>query len=180
MPDAVLLPGGGYDATAGMLMYAGAVPERRGATLHRHRWTFERTWPLTPAVEDQVCADAEALLDRVGGRPLLIGKSLGSMAARLAADRELPAIWLTPLLTVAPWVSAALSRATAPMLLVGGTGDESWDGDAARRMSPHVLEIEGADHGLEVPGPVAATVAALGRVVSTMDEFLDEIAWARS
>ena len=53
---------------------------------------------------------------------MLIAKSLGTNAARLAADRSLPAVWLTPLLST-PWITAALGRATAPMLLVGGTAD---------------------------------------------------------
>lgn len=122
---------------------------------------------------------------RVAGRrrgglavvPLLIGKSLGTTAAALAAERGLPAVWLTPILTV-PWVVAAVRPAIAPLLLVVGTGDAMWDGAAARRLSPYVLEVEDADHGVCVTGPVGARVAVLGRVVSVMDEFLDAIAWS--
>jgi hypothetical protein len=40
----------------------------------------------------------------VDGRPLLIGKSLASRTAGLAADRTLPAVWFTPLLSE-PWVA---------------------------------------------------------------------------
>jgi hypothetical protein len=43
-------------------------------------------------------------------------------------------------------------------------------------LSPHVLEVEGADHGMFVPGPAAASVAVLGRVVAAMEEFLDVLA----
>ncbi len=71
----------------------------------------------------------------------------------------------------------ALERATAPLLLVGGTGDALWDGATARRLSPYVLEVEDADHGMCVPGPVGESVAVLGRVVNAMDGFLDAIAW---
>lgn len=86
-------------------------------------------------------------------------------------------MWLTPILTV-PWVVAALERATAPLLLVGGTGNAMWDGAKARRLSPYVLEVEDADHGMPpVPGPVSQSVAVLGRVVTAMAEFLDAIAW---
>ena len=53
---------------------------------------------------------------------VLIGKSLGTYAAALAAERGLPAIWLTPLLT-SDWVVDGLRRSTAPFLLVGGTAD---------------------------------------------------------
>ncbi|MFF0253723.1 hypothetical protein ACFYPW_14645 [Micromonospora zamorensis] len=65
------------------------------------------------------------LLDTVGGRPLLIAKSLG----------------------------------------VGGTADKLWDGDIARRLSSHVLEVAGADHGMYVPGPLTESIAVLSRVV---------------
>ncbi|MGW4296911.1 hypothetical protein ACWEH1_28295 [Micromonospora chersina] len=44
------------------------------------------------------------LLDSIDGRPLLIGRSLGTDAAAIAAQRSLPAVWLTPLLTL-PWVA---------------------------------------------------------------------------
>ena len=70
-----------------------------------------------------------------------------------------------------------MSRATAPFLLVGGTADSMWDSTAARSLSPHVLEIEAANHGLFVPGPLQNTIAVLGRLVSAIDEFLDAIEW---
>jgi pimeloyl-ACP methyl ester carboxylesterase len=175
--DAVVIPGGKFGPAAGMLMYAGVVAERRGATLHRHTWPEPvPTDPLAAGVEGWVSDEIGALLEAVGDRPLLIAKSLGSNAAALAADRAIPAVWLTPLLTM-PWVTAALARATAPSLLVGGTADAWWDPVAARRLSPFVLEVDGADHGLMVPGPLTDSIAVLGRLVTAIDEFLDTIGW---
>jgi hypothetical protein len=165
-----------FGPAAGLLMYAGAVAERLGATVHRHSWSQEPPEPFDLRVEGWVCGEAARVLDEVGGSPLLIAKSLGTNAAALAAERSLPAVWLTPLLTV-PWVAAALDHATAPFLLVGGTADEFWDGAVARRLSPYVLEVEGADHGMYVPGPVSGSVAVLGRVVVAVEEFLDAIDW---
>jgi hypothetical protein len=66
----------------------------------------------------------------------------------------LAAVWLTPLLH-RPEVVEALARASAPFLLVGGTADPSWDGAVARRLTPHVLEVPDAHHGMLVPGPLA-------------------------
>ena len=157
-------------------MYAGAVAERRGAKLHRHVWAQKPTDPFEPEIEGWVRTEVTPLLDAVGGSPLLIAKSLGAYAAVLAAERRLPAVWLTPVLTV-PWMAAALEGATAPSLIVGGTADTMWDGALARRLSPHVLEIEGANHGLNVPGPLTDTIAVLGRVIVAMEEFLDAIDW---
>ncbi len=176
MPDAVVLPGRMFGPAAPLPMYAGDVAERRGATLHRLDWPDEPPHPFQRATEQWVCDHVTPVLDRLGGRPLLIAKSLGTNAAAVAADRSLPAVWLTPLLTM-PWVAAALGRATAPFLLVGGTADEVWDGDLARRLTPHVFEVDGADHGMYVPGPLTDSIALLGRIVVAVEEFLDDIGW---
>jgi hypothetical protein len=176
MADAVVVPGAMFGPAAGMLMYAGDAAERPGVTLHRHSWSQQPPKPFQPDVEGWVRGQVSPLLDAVGGRPLLIAKSLGTNAAALAAERGLPGVWLTPVLT-APWVHAALGRATAPFLLVGGTADEMWDGVLARRLTPHVLEVQDADHGMCVPGPVTGSIAILGRLVATVQEFLDAIGW---
>jgi pimeloyl-ACP methyl ester carboxylesterase len=176
MADAVVVPGGKFGPGAGMLMYVAAVPEQRGATVHRHTWSGRYPDVFARPIEDWVRDEISPVLDPLPGHPLVIGKSLGTNAAALAADRALPAVWLTPLLTV-EWITAALARSTAPFLLVGGTADEWWDGAVARRLTPHVLEIDGAGHGLDVPGPVTGSVAVLGRVVATVDDFLETIGW---
>lgn len=176
MTEAVVIPGGAFGPGAGILMYASAVAERLGAAVHRHTWSQQPTDVFEPDIEGWVASEIDPLLDAVGGSPLLIGKSLGSNAAALAARRGLPAVWLTPLLTL-PWVVDALSRATAPLLLVGGTADRLWDGDVARRLSQHVLEVGGADHGMFVPGPVTESVKVLAQVISAVEDFLKAIAW---
>jgi pimeloyl-ACP methyl ester carboxylesterase len=165
-----------FGPAAGMLMYAGAVAERRGATVHRHAWSQEPPEPSVPDIEEWVRGEVTPVLDAVGGSPLLIAKSLGTNAAALAAERSLPAVWLTPTLTL-PWVADALGRATAPLLLVGGTADPMWNGDLARRLSPHVLEVEGANHGMSLPGPLTDSIAVLGRMVVAIEEFLDAVGW---
>jgi hypothetical protein len=88
----------------------------------------------------------------------------------------LPAVWLTPTLTT-QWTVDALRRATAPLLLVGGTADPHWNGELARELTPHVLEVADADHGMYVPGPLAASAAVLGQVVTAVETFLDEVVW---
>jgi hypothetical protein len=89
---------------------------------------------------------AEAALAYAGGAALVSGKSAGSLAAPFAAEHGLPAIWTTPLLEH-PQCADGLRARTAPALLVGGTADESWDGDLARELGDEVVELEGADHG---------------------------------
>ncbi|WP_328383443.1 alpha/beta hydrolase [Micromonospora zamorensis] len=176
MSDVVVIPGRAFGPGAPLLMYAGDVAETRGATVHRHSWFQEPPSPDEPGIEGWVRAEVTPLLDTVGGRPLLIAKSLGTNAASIAAERSLPAVWLTPILTL-PGVADALGRATAPCLLVGGTAAKLWDGDIARRLSSHVLEVAGADHGMYVPGPLTESIAVLSRVVVAVEGFLDEIGW---
>jgi hypothetical protein len=179
MADAVVIPGRMFGSGAPLPMYTGDLAESRGATVHRHDWAGEPPEPSLLrglAGQDYVRAELTPVLDRLSGRPLLIGKSLGTHAAALAAQRDLPAVWLTPILA-SPVVVGALQRATAPFLLLGGTADAAWDGPLARRLTPHVFEVPGADHGMYVPGPLTDSIAVLARVVEAVAEFLDEIGW---
>ncbi len=179
MADVVVIPGRLFGSGAPLPMYAGDLAESRGATVHRYDWVGtppEPTDGFEPAAKKWVTGQIGPLLDRIGGRPLLIGKSLGGNAAWLAAERDLPAVWLTPVLQ-APSMVTALGLATAPFLLVGGTADRAWAGPVARRLTPHVFEVDGADHGMYVPGPVTASIAVLAQVVDAVAEFLDEISW---
>jgi hypothetical protein len=43
-----------------------------------------------------------------------------------------------------------------------------------------VLEVEGADHGMYVPGPLTESIAVLSQVVLAVEEFLDTIGWQSS
>jgi hypothetical protein len=86
-------------------------------------------------------------------------------------------VWFTPLLTDEETV-AALRPAEGPCLLVGGTADRFWDGQLARSVTADICEIEDADHGLFVPGPLSASAAVLGRVIAKVEDFLDDHASA--
>ena len=94
----------------------------------------------------------------------MIAKSLTTRAAGIAAERGLPAIWLTPLLNDPDSVEMLRAR-TAKALLIGGTADAIWDGALARELSDDVLEIEGADHGLARVGDVQAVADAVAAFV---------------
>jgi hypothetical protein len=170
--NAVIIPGGMYGPQAGLLAYASEAAARRGANLEliswtppegrplveRHSWVYEQVMPVVKKV----------------ATPLLIGKSLGSYGAAVAADHGLSGIWSTPLLTM-PACVEPLGRATEPFLLVGGTADEFWDGGLARELTPQVLEVNGADHGMKVPGPLHRSAEVLGQVTTTIEAFLDSV-----
>jgi hypothetical protein len=40
-----------------------------------------------------------------------------------------------------------------------------------------VIEIDGADHSMFVPGRLAASAAALGEVITAVEDFLDHVVW---
>ncbi|MFJ9695453.1 alpha/beta hydrolase [Kitasatospora sp. NPDC101183] len=170
---ALLVPGVGYSPARPLLHFAREV-------LLRHGWTVQELWWQVPAnlaelPMDERIAWVEAEVSRAidaedGACGLLLGKSLGSLACGLAAERGLPAAWLTPLLTV-DRVVGSLRAAEAPTLLVGGTADRLWNGEAAASTGHEVLEIPDADHSLELPDPLAS-VAVLHQVLTRLNTHL--------
>jgi len=173
---AVLLSAGGYTTDGPLLMFTVAA-QRRESYAHRVRWSPRGQQEIHAWVVSEVeAALSESTAASGVDSPLVIGKSLGSLAASVAAERGLPAVWFTPVLTDKP-TGRALKRATAPCLLVGGTADTLWDGTIARSVTSRVVEIEGADHGMFVPGDLAASAAVLGQVMTAVEQFLDDVVW---
>jgi hypothetical protein len=175
--SAIVAPGGGYGPDGPLLMYARLAVERRGGLVRPIVWELSRGSGFSRQrlrVASQVESAVEELTAAAGAAPVVIGKSLGSLAAPVAADRGLAAVWFTPLLTDEPTV-AALRRATGPCLLVGGTADRFRDGQAARSLPAEVVEVDGADHGMFVPGRLAASAAVLGRVITAVEDFLGRV-----
>jgi alpha-beta hydrolase superfamily lysophospholipase len=101
----------------------------------------------------------------------LVGKSMGALAATLAADRGLPGVWLTPVLRDAELVRD-LRRTAAPFLLVGGTADRGWDPETARGLAQPFYEAPGADHGMEIADDPVTSAEILRDMTVAMDEFV--------
>jgi hypothetical protein len=81
-------------------------------------------------------------------------------------------VWLTPILTDEPTVAAA-----APCLRISGIADKVRDGRLARSLTPNVLKIDRADHGMLVPGHLSESATVLGQVTTTLENFLDHQLW---
>jgi pimeloyl-ACP methyl ester carboxylesterase len=177
--SAILAPGGSNSVDVPALVFAKLAVQRRGGRTHPVTWELAASRDFTAQrerVATQVGWAVDELTAATGAAPVIVAKSLGSLAAPLIADRGLAAVWFTPLLTDQPTV-AALRRATGPSLVVGGTADPYWDGQAARSLAAEVVEIDGADHALIVPGRLAESAAALGQVITAVEEFLDHVVW---
>ena len=168
---AVLLPGRNYGPGKPVLATVSDVLLARG-------WAVREVWWQVPDglggrhaarwVADQARGAAEGWSDR----PLLVSKSLGSLAASYAAKQRLEAVWLTPLLREKA-VVRAMGRNPARQLLVGGTADGlAWDGAVARSLDAEILELPDADHGLAVKGDADRTAAYLQRLRHEVDIWL--------
>ena len=167
---AVLLPGAIYSPNHPVLYYAREVLQAQG-------WSVEEVWwnPEELASEGALISKAKAAFDRVADQnPLVVGKSLGSLALPLVAQRSWPAIWLTPLLN-RPELIAALKIVTSKTLLVGGTADDFWNSAVATSSGHQVLEMPGADHALEIPGDPLASVGLLSELVTIMKVFVGSL-----
>ncbi len=178
---AIVLPGAGYTAQAPLLWYARvtAIQSHRNVLVITDVFDHTKDEPVTWVGER-----GRAALDRVRSHdphPLLIAKSLTSLAATLAAQENLPAVWLTPLLAddgtdVTRVVRDALHKGDAPRLLVGGAIDPAWDGSfAASLPAAEILELPDSDHSLEVPGDLTRSLANLSQVSEAMGRFLERI-----
>jgi hypothetical protein len=175
----VIVPGRGYGPQAPLLDLAGEALADRDVPVETVNWTVpEGLLDIGP--EPFVRAHVSAALHRLTSavpavQPVIVAKSLGTYAAMLAAERELPAIWLTPLLHIEA-IADAISRNPAPALLVGGTNDRSWLPEVAAATKKVVVTVVGGDHGLRPPGPLRAYTEALGDVGTAIEQFLAQLA----
>jgi hypothetical protein len=169
---AVVLPGVRYFSQAPLLWFAREAAQARG-------WSVLELSERAPADEDPFAwmrDRAARALDSVSGvaTVVVIGKSLGSAAAPLVAERGLPAVWLTPLL-IRPEVVSGLDEASAPALLIGSAADPTWAGGTQPGGDAiEVVELDGLDHTLQVPGDPLASIDVLRQVTERIGSFLRE------
>ncbi|MFI0727450.1 alpha/beta hydrolase [Streptomyces sp. NPDC021225] len=178
-PDrvALVIPGVGYTPARPLLHFARSV-------LVQHGWTVQELWWRVPDDFSQFTEDdriawvegqvTQAIDAEAGACRLLVGKSLATLACGIAADQNIAAAWLTPLLTF-DHVARSLQRAKAPTLLIGGSADKLWDSRIAESLRHDVLEVPSADHSLELPDDAPGSVEVLRHVVSRLDGFVGSL-----
>lgn len=169
-PDRVVtvLPGRGYTPDAPLLHYASGVLRRRG-------WTVQEVWwshGVDTSVEDALAQSRQALESVTAGTHVVVAKSLGTLAMPYAVAHRLRGVWLTPLL-IDPEVEAAAAGLSPLDLLVGGTDDQAWDAEVAASSPARVLQIDGADHGMQVPGSALDSIDVLRSVTYHVEKFAE-------
>jgi hypothetical protein len=167
---AVILPGIRYFSQAPLLWFAREAAQSGG-------WSVVEVDERAPRDQEPfewMRGQARGALEAAAGaeRVVVIGKSLGSVAATLVSG---PAVWLTPLLNQ-PEVAAAIGEATAPTLLVGSPADPTWgDGAVPESESIEALELDGLDHSLQVNGDPLASLDVLRDVTARVGAFLERL-----
>jgi hypothetical protein len=167
---AVILPGIVYFSQAPLLWFAREAAQARGWSVLELTERAPRDGEPFAWMRDRA---ARALDAAEADTVSVIGKSLASAAAPLAAERGVAAVWLTPLLNRSE-VARALETAAAPALLVGSPTDPTW-GEGTVPEGAEVLELEGLDHSLQVEGDPLASLDVLRRVTERVGEFLERI-----
>jgi hypothetical protein len=169
---AVLLPGQFYPTRAPALWFAReAVMSRGWSALEVLGEPGEHDDPLG---WERECA--ERALEASGTeRPLLIGKSLATLLAGEIAQRDLPAVWLTPLLNESQVIDG-LAATGQPTLLAGGDADPAWLLDRVpSNPAIEVLGLPGVDHALQVPDDLRASTDALARLADGIARFVQKL-----
>ncbi|MEP9364574.1 hypothetical protein ABLE68_16530 [Nocardioides sp. CN2-186] len=165
----VVLPGRRYTPDGPMLFFAAQTALARG-------WDVRQVWWEAPAFDNDddevtwVCDQLAAAVDGYDGRVLVVAKSLGTLAAPLAAERGYQAAWLTPLLTE-PDMAEVLLGYPAEQYVVIGDADPYLDRDVLDRL-PGETQLVPGDHILRVGDDPAAMVASHERFVTTFSSWL--------
>jgi hypothetical protein len=172
---AVILPGRGYPPAAPGCAYAGYVLRAAGWRVRDVWWDPPANYSMSVAGEVAWVGDQLASATAGAEGPVfVVGKSLGTYAARLAAERAYPAIWLTPVLTLAEVVDRIRANPSR-QLVVGGTADQLWDSDVAASLAASgcdVLQLDGIGHGLIDPSDAVRSAEVLVEITRAMARFV--------
>lgn len=182
---ALVLPGSGYGPAGPALLIPRLAAEQRGVQ------TVDVTYPewrpgmdAARAVEFATIVGEQVREIVAQVRPTrltLLAKSLGcEVVARLdssvvAEVSTVDVIWLTPVFALPAIRHGAIGKGW-PSLIVSGDADRWFDETATAEvleaLEASALVIAGADHSLEVPGDVMATLDGLRRVADAVLAFL--------
>ena len=170
--SALVLPGGNGGVFQSHLYWSVVALAQAGWEIHLATWSARGVGSYHDD-DDEVAHIADRGLDLLSAAPaaVVLGKSRGTLAATEVARAGVPVVWFTPLMDRMD-VAGAVQATRAPTLVVGGTADPTWrrPGD---RSGLRVIEIEGADHGLLIPGDWRRSLAEQERAVQETVAFAE-------
>ncbi len=182
----IAFPGNHYGLDGPLLYYPCVSMQHSGWDTLALSYGFqaamqEPTEQVLPGLIAECTAAVQAALAvRPYPRLALLGKSMGAglLAYLCGAVADLAGArvaCLTPALG-SPFFDPLLERVAQPLLLAIGTADRFYDAqalDQLRGMHPfELLLVQGADHSMNVPGDLAASLQAMQQVVEATVGFL--------
>ncbi|MFE4228338.1 hypothetical protein ACFRJ8_10685 [Arthrobacter sp. NPDC056886] len=168
---AVLVPGAGYKVESPLLYWPAEQLRDRGWQVQAIRWTGDDE-PGDDPHEFAARAVQQAFAESPpADHRLIVAKSFGTFSIPWAEEAQVPAIWLTPILTD-DLIRRTLTETAKPDLLIGGSKDKFWVPDALSEAAATFVEIQDANHSLEVPNDWRASIAAHVQVFTAIEQFL--------
>jgi hypothetical protein len=188
---AIVLPGGEYGAQGPALHLPRLALQEAGAETVVVKYP-PLPWPLPEGgawwddFHRSVAGEIASIVsDARPDRVTFVAKSLGTMAlaaldAATTGAARVDAVWLTPLFGLEAVRSGAISHGW-PSLVVAGGADAAHDPVAHEQVRAALvapsLVLAGADHALEVPGDVRATLDRLRALTEAVIAFAD-LGWS--
>lgn len=169
----IVLPGRLYTPDGPLLFFAAQAALARG-------WDVRQVWWEAPdrgSDADEMAwvgDELEAATEGYAGRVLVVAKSLGTLAAGRAAEREYDAAWLTPLLADQDAAAPLLTYPASQFVLIGS--EDPFLSHEVFEALPGTRLLVAGDHILRVPGDVVATVASHDQFVRAFDQWLATLA----
>jgi alpha-beta hydrolase superfamily lysophospholipase len=185
---AVIYPGLRYTCDMPLLYYPAELLREKGFDVLQVHNNYTSPVYQSLHAEDRmqwINADATAavqtsLQQRSYEQVILIGKSIGTLAlahlVEIGETQDAITLWLTPLLHQ-PLLVAAASLCKAPALFISGSTDPTYDPSALdcilKATGAEELVIEGANHSLEIPGDILASLNAMETILAEINAFFE-------
>jgi len=182
----VTLPGDHYGMDGPLLYYPARELRRAGWSTLAVTFGYQSAGePFSLGVLPDMVQETERAIRAAAAhsppsRIALVGKSLGAalnvtLAVTMPELEAADLVYLTPPLDI-PLFAPAFQETWQRSLVVIGTADRFYDPQVLAAMRAgstfELLEVEGGDHSLNIPGDLAATLAALEQVVRRVVKFL--------
>ena len=181
----ITFPGDNYGVDGPLLYYPSQLFWAQGWDTAAITYGYQSAGkPFSPlAIADVLSECQRAVSTLLAERPypqlVLMGKSMGSsLVALLCQQMVLPprtrAVYLTPAL--GPMFNPGFLETTQPAMLVIGTDDRFFDAAALselqKRRAFHLVQVDAADHSMNIPGDLAASLEAVQHVTEAVNGFV--------
>lgn len=166
---AVVLPGDGYSGVEPLLYWTSRALTQRGYSVGCAVWPDN---VRSKDREDLVESGLESVAGLAREEPILaVGMSTGCLVAHLRPS--LACVAFSPItVSGTPASPSRVRNRRSPGLAVRGTGDYLSSSGELREWGFDVLEVEGADHALEIPDDWERSVHMASVIVSRVLAFL--------